>query len=250
MFVRRWLVAASLANYGVIGGVTTVKGELAVVPHELGIKYMRDSEEYAVLARQVYRLAAEAVTSAAKRVGRAWCVVVDVDETALDNSQYELELVAYGLPFDPPSWEAWVQRREAGVVPGATDFVATVRRAGGRIAWISNRDTTTTHATRANLARVGLWNDDDRLCLQDGAKRSKAIRRAEVMAGQGACGWTGLPMAILAFVGDHMGDFPEPSEQIPNTGSDAAFGKTCFLLPNSMYGDWTTRVTRFSPQTR
>jgi predicted secreted acid phosphatase len=76
--------------------------------HELGIKYMRDSEEYATLARQTYRLAGEAVTRAAGNAG-PWAVVLDVDETALDNSTYQLERAAYSVPFEPQSWNACVE---------------------------------------------------------------------------------------------------------------------------------------------
>ena len=102
---------------------------------------MRDSEEYAALARQVYRMAGEAVTRSAASAGRQpWAVVLDVDETALDNSTYELERAAYHLPYDPRTWNAWVSRREAGAVPGVVEFVALVRRAGGHVAWITNRD--------------------------------------------------------------------------------------------------------------
>ena len=45
-------------------------------------------------------------------------------------------------------------------------------------------------------------------------------------------------MKVVAFVGDQMGDFPEAAEHIAGAGSDEAFGRSCFLLPNSMYGDW------------
>jgi 5'-nucleotidase (lipoprotein e(P4) family) len=214
-------------------------------PANTGIKYMRDSEEYAALARQVYRLAGEAAGRAGQASGqRPWAVVLDVDETALDNSTYQLERATYDLPFDDPSWNAWVARREAGAVPGAADFVATVRRAGGHVAWITNRDATVVNATRANLQAVRLWDDDDRLCVQDSAARTKRIRRSEVSVGQGACAWPGQPMQIAALVGDQMGDFPEADEKIPNTGTDAAFGHSEFLLPNAMYGQWTTKVTR------
>src|SRR5262245_11897989 len=57
-----------------------------------GIKYMRDSEEYASLSRQVYRQAAEAVGRRAQGLpSGSWAVVLDIDETALDNSTYELD---------------------------------------------------------------------------------------------------------------------------------------------------------------
>ena len=213
--------------------------------HELGIKYMRDSEEYATLARQVYRLAGEAVVrAAAAAASRRWAVILDIDETALDNSTYQLERAAYGLPFDATSWKAWVDRRQAGAVPGVVDFIAQVRRAGGHVGWISNRVAALTDATRDNLKIAGLWNDDDRLCLQKTSQHTKGDRRREIVSGNGDCAWSGQPAQIVVFVGDQLGDFPEASEQIPQTGADSAFGRVCFLLPNSMYGGWVTGVTR------
>ena len=227
---------------------TALQAQQPAAPRELAIKYMRDSEEYAALARQVYRTAGEAVTRTAPALARqAWAVILDVDETALDNSTYQLERSAYGLPFDPGSWNAWVRRREAGPVPGAAAFVATVRQAGGHVAWITNRDAVTRDATLENLQSVKLWADDDRLCPQNDPQHTKRARRAEVASGRGTCAWSGVPMRVLAFIGDQMTDFPESDERLPDTGTDAAFGRTCFLLPNSMYGAWTTKVTRVVP---
>ena len=209
-----------------------------------GIKYMRDSEEYAALARQIYRLAADSVARRAQGLpAGSWAVVLDVDETALDNSAYQLDRAAYGLPFENASWDAWIQRREAGAVPGVVDFVAGVRRANGRIAWITNRDAPSADATRANLRALGMLADADRFCPQENG-RTKAVRRAELVAGRGACAWSATPIRVLAFIGDQMGDFPAADEHLADTGTDDAFGRTCFLVPNSMYGEWTTKVTR------
>ncbi len=213
----------------------------------LEIKWMRDSEEYAALSRQLYRLAERAVAEAARRASRGrWAVVLDLDETVLDNSAYQLERLAYRLPFDSTSWNAWIRhRREAGTVPGIGEFIAAVRRLGGRVAWISNRWDSTREPTRADLVRHGLWNDDDRLCLLTAEPAyTKAARRAEVTGGSGRCAWDGAPMTVLAYVGDAMGDFPAAGEADPDAGSDAAFGTRFFMLPNPMYGSWVTRVTR------
>jgi len=230
-----------------IGWTTAVAQQAAV--HELGIKYMRDSEEYATLARQVYRLAGDAVVRGATgAAGRRWAVVLDIDETTLDNSTYQLERVAYGLPFDDKSWDAWVERREAPSIPGVVDFIAQVRRSGGRVGWISNRSATTVDATRANLKTAGVWNDDDRLCLQKTPQHTKAQRRHEIVSGTGDCAWPSQPAQVIVFVGDHLGDFPSTQEQIPQTGTDNAFGRVCFLLPNSMYGNWERGVTRVKQQ--
>jgi acid phosphatase len=210
-----------------------------------GVKYVRDSEEYATLARQIYRLATEAVDRAARTMGAApWAVVLDVDETSLDNSVYELERLAYGQPFEALSWNVWVSRRGAAAVPGAPAFVQHVRQAGGRVVYITNREAALDAATRDNMRAVALWTDADRLCAQKDSTHTKAQRRRELIAGQGDCSWAGMPMRAPVFVGDQLGDFPEASERIPDTGTDAAFGRTCFLLPNPMYGTWTTGVTR------
>jgi len=226
-----WLTASSARAQAPPAGAT-------------GIKYMRDSEEYAALIRQVYRQAADAVSRRATTLAPgSWAVVLDIDETALDNSTYQLDRVAYGLAFENTSWNAWVLRREAGLVPGVADFVAGVRRLGGRVAWISNRDAIVGDATRANLRSVGLLADADRVCLQE-PQRTKAVRRAELVSGNGSCAWSGTPVHVLAFVGDQMGDFPAADEHIADAGTDDAFGRTCFLLPNSMYGEWVTKVTR------
>lgn len=211
------------------------------------IKWMRDSEEYAAIARQLYRSAQRAVTESARRQprGAAWAVVLDIDETTLDNSAHQLERLAYRVPFDSASWNAWTRRVEAGTVPGVADFIAAVRRLGGHVAWISNRWETTREPTRANLAAHGLWNDDDRLCLLTPEPAyTKAARRAEVASGSGRCGWNATPMTVLAFLGDQMGDFPQTGEPDADAGHDEAFGVRYFLLPNPMYGGWVTRVTR------
>jgi 5'-nucleotidase (lipoprotein e(P4) family) len=214
-----------------------------VATRGLEIKWVRDSDEYAVIARQIYRLAADAVDRARAGVTGPWAVVLDIDETTLDNSIYQVERSVYGLPYDNDAWTAWVLRKEAPAVPGVKTFIERVRAAGGHVAWISNRDAALADAIRGNLAMVGVWSDDDRLC---GIKPQypKSQRRREVVTGTGDCSWSNTPMRVLAFVGDQLGDFPAAAEMIPGTGSDEAFGTTCFLLPNPMYGEWVSRVTR------
>jgi 5'-nucleotidase (lipoprotein e(P4) family) len=245
------MLAAALGPRASASQETTTAPPAAVQPpppplpratEALSIKYMRDSEEYAAIARQTYRLAGEAVTRS--NPSGAWVVVLDVDETTLDNSTYQVERAVYGLPFEITSWNAWIERRQAPAVPGVVDFVGLVHRAGGRVAWITDRSAAVTEATRTNLRQAGLWTDDDRLCAQKNAQHTKAQRRAEVLSGAGECSWSGQSMRVVAFVGDQVTDFPAAAEKIPDTGTDEAFGRTCFLLPNSMYGGWETRVTR------
>lgn len=249
---RSTAACPSRAVLSLIALLSLVTGSAAAQEYGQGlqVKYVRDSEEYAALVRQVYRVAAARLPEAVRQLprGSAWAVVLDVDETALDNSTYELERATYGIPFNDPSWNAWVERREAGAVPGVGEFIRAVRAAGGRVAWITNRDEAVREATRANMAAHGIWTERDLLCLQRAADTAytKVRRRAELESGAGDCAWAGVRPRIVAFVGDAMGDFPAADEPIAAGGpaGDEAFGTRYFLLPNPMYGRWTTRVTR------
>jgi acid phosphatase len=217
------------------------------LPQHREVKWVRDSEEYATLVRMVYRSASRAVESLARQVprGRAWAVVLDVDETALDNTVYEMDRRTYNQPHTEPAFAAYIARRQAAAVPGVQDFIAAVRRLGGRVVYNTNRLEPTREGTRANLAAHGLWTDQDRLCLMvpGDTAYTKAARRAEVASGTGRCGF-GEPAQILVFVGDAMGDFPGTGEADPDSGNDAAFGSRYFVLPNPMYGSWERTVTR------
>ncbi len=220
----------------------------------LETKYVRDSAEYASLCREVYRVATNAVTGTTH--SGTWGVILDIDETTLDNSTYQLERGAYGLPFDDASWSAWIVRKEAGSVPGVEGFVNAVRSAGGKVVYITDRNTEyvapgglatdLVTATRENLERNHLWNKGDLLCLKTGSSDTKAMRRKAVATGAGVCSWSGVSVHIVAFVGDQMGDFPNTGETFTGAGTDAQFGRSFFLLPNPMYGKWTNGVTRVS----
>ena len=221
----------------------------------LEIKYVRDSAEYATLCRQVYRMATEAVRKNHPGSG-TWGVVLDVDETTLDNSQYQVERGIYGLGYDDPSWAGWVQRAEAGSVPGVKEFVDTVRDLRGRIVFITDRYTEYVavdgskldllKATRDNLEHNRLLQSGDLLCLKTNAADGKPARRKSAKEGSGVCSWNGISVQIVAFVGDQMTDFPQPGEPFAGAGTDKEFGNSFFLLPQPMYGRWTNGVTRES----
>lgn len=215
-------------------------------------RWVRDSIEYHTLTHQVYAGATRAVqeTIAAEGLKKKdhFVVVVDVDETILDNSPYQLQMGAYGTSFEPASWNAWCERREAIPVPGAAAFIASVHEAGGKVAFVTNRHEVTRQATQDNLEAQGLWGKDDILCLKtDDEAYDKVVRRTEVRGGTGACSWEGKPARVLAYVGDTITDFPEAGEEA-GVDRDAAWGQSYFLLPNPMYGSWERGVTRPAPE--
>jgi 5'-nucleotidase (lipoprotein e(P4) family) len=239
------------ALLALLAGATAASGARAqqtpAAEHGREVKWVRDSEEYATITRWIYRSATQSVRQQAQRLqrGQSWAVVLDVDETVLDNTAYELERRAYGQPHDEAVFAAWIARREAGAVPGAAEFIAEVRRMGGRVAWITNRLVGTRAHTEENLALRGLWAEGDRLCMMDLADTAytKTARRAEVLRGTGACGF-GAPITVLAWIGDQLGDIPRAGEADADAGREEAFGVRYFLLPNPMYGSWERRANR------
>ncbi len=202
------------------------------------IRWVEQSAEYVAALEQTYRLATSAVESAARgRAAGSWAVVLDADETVLNNARYQEERARVGLAFSAESWNAWVKRREATPLPGAEAFLSRVRRLGGKIAIVTNRLQSECDDTRAVFERFQLAYDA-MLCRPDGGPSDKNPRFADVADGRTPAG--AAPLTIVAFVGDNILDFPGKSQAIRSQGAPAftEFGVRYFLLPNPMYGSW------------
>jgi 5'-nucleotidase (lipoprotein e(P4) family) len=202
------------------------------------IRWVRDSAEHRAIFIQIYRAATEQVErEAAGRAPGTWAVILDADETVIDNSLYQLERAKLGLGFDRMSWHAWTKRREAGAQPGAHDFLARVHALGGKIAIVTNRAQSECPDTQAVFQAHDLAYDVI-LCMPDGGPSDKNPRFAAVALGETAAGHE--PLEILAFLGDNIRDFPSLSQALKDK-DDAAFaefGDRYFVLPNPMYGSW------------
>jgi len=98
---------------------------------------MRTSQEYAWTCRQTFRAATAQIEPAL--ADASWdalpsndrerpherlptAVIVDVDETVLDNSPYQARLVRDGKPYNEFTWSEWVKEEAARPVPGALEF--------------------------------------------------------------------------------------------------------------------------------
>jgi len=203
-----------------------------------GTTWVDRSAEYVALTLQIYRQADAHVERAARghRAG-SWAVVLDADETVLNNVVYQIERESLGLAYDPPSWNAWVRRRAATPVPGSAAFLARVKALGGVVAIVTNRLESECEDTRA-VFRTHQLPFDVMLCRPDGQPSDKNPRFAAVAEGRfpGAPG----PLDVIAVLGDNIQDFPALSQAIRGTGADAfvEFGVRYFVLPNPMYGSW------------
>src|SRR4029079_9384697 len=102
--------------------------------------WFRSAAEYKAIAISTYRAAGEAVTNAVKGKARdSWAVVLDADETVLDNSFFQRDLARGTAPFSEEMWATFVHQRSSVPVPGAKAFLDHVKDLGGRIAIVTNR---------------------------------------------------------------------------------------------------------------
>jgi phosphoglycolate phosphatase-like HAD superfamily hydrolase len=101
-----------------------------------------------------------------------------------------------------------VSRRAATPLPGAAAFLARGHDLGGRIAIVTDRLQSECEDTIA-VFRLHALQYDAVLCRSDGGPSDKP-RFEAVAAGQPTAG--AGPLAVVAFVGDNILDFPQASQ--------------------------------------
>lgn len=166
-------------------------------------------------------------------------IIVDVDETILDNSPYQAQLIAEGTEYSSESWTHWVEQRSAEPLPGAKDFLDFARRRGVTVFYVTNRNAEHEEATRANLETHGLPLDASHdVVLVRGENdwpSDKSPRRAMIAE----------EFRILLLLGDDLNDFvsgarvgdPVPRRALVEEHA-AMWGKRWLVLPNAEYGSW------------
>jgi len=201
------------------------------------IRWVKESKEYEILCRDSFYRASECIlvntglikVQSSKVKNDRIAVVVDLDETILDNSDYQVERWEAGLNFTQESWSKWVNRREAKLVPGAGEFLLKTRKLGVRIIFLSNRMANNLEPTKQNLKTLDVMGESDIFLLRQNLSDTKEIRRQEVLRGTGRMKEFGS-FNVVAYLGDQIGDFPNDRVE--------EFGRKYFLFPNSMYGKW------------
>jgi acid phosphatase len=208
--------------------------------------------EFGAICRQIFRSARLALDSALSdegwtaaveqtsvKPGMPGAVIVDADETVLDNSASQARQVKAGAGFETKAWNDWVAESAAGAIPGAAGFCRYAAARGVTVFYVTNREVAQEAATRANLAKLGfpLRGDIDTLLLR-GEKpewgSDKGTRRAHVAA----------QFRVLLLVGDDLNDFlsgvrtnEKKRAEISRAYSEF-WGLKWFLLPNPSYGSW------------
>jgi acid phosphatase len=223
------------------------------------VLWVQRAVEYKAAATTVYRAATARLDAAL--ADRTWdalppgerdnagavaglppAVIVDVDETVLDNSPYQARLVRDGGEYATAGWNAWVTEAKAKAVPGVVEFARAASARGVTMLYISNRAEHLQAPTIANLRAVGLPVKDESVflglgtvvegCVQHGSEKDCRRRLA------------GQRYRVLMQFGDQLGDFAKVTTNTPQArealyaAHAGWFGERWWMLPNPTYGGW------------
>jgi 5'-nucleotidase (lipoprotein e(P4) family) len=227
--------------------------QAAGAAHELlnAVLWVQTSAEYEFTCRQIYRLAERNLdqaladhdwTAALEQTGDYGdlppAVILDADETVMDNSAFEAMLIEKTEEYNKPLWYAWAEEERAGPVPGATEFLEYARERGVEVFFVTNRDYAIEEPTVRNLRDLFGPGVTAANVLSrgeaEGWTSDKSSRRAYVAAGY----------RILLLIGDDYNDFVFLGEPPLDERNEAArqysdyWGTKWIMLPNPMYGSW------------
>ena len=236
-----------------------VAGQAAKVANDNlnAVAWMQTSVEFRLIAGQTWRAALvqldraiktpswDALTRedrANKANGLPPAIIVDVDETMLDNSPYQARLIRDGKAYNEATWHDWVQEAAAKPVPGALEFARAASARGVKIFYLSNRAEDLGDATVSNLRKAGFPLKDASQFLGLGV----VVDGCESEGSEKGCRrqLVGRKYRVLMQFGDQLGDLVTI---VANTreGREQAVrpylgwvGERWFVLPNPSYGSW------------
>jgi acid phosphatase len=169
-------------------------------------------------------------------------VILDIDETVLDNSPFAARMVKSGDEYNEAAWAAWCKEESARALPGAVEFTQFAAKHGIEVFYLSNRARDLDQATLANLRKVGLPVSGPQSflglgtvvegCEQNGSE--KGCRRQLIAR----------HYRVLMQFGDQIGDFVDVSTNTAEGRRKVMatylpwIGTRWFVLPNPTYGSW------------
>ncbi|PKR57287.1 5'-nucleotidase, lipoprotein e(P4) family [Thalassospira lohafexi] len=216
-----------------------------------GTLWLQTSVEYKTTAMSVYagatRLLPAAIgdhswTAALEQDGNFMAkkpaVILDVDETVLDNSAYQSWVVTEDTSYSSKTWAAFVNDAISTPTPGALEFTKAAAAKGVEVFYVSNRKAPEEAATIKNLQEYGFPFADEKHVMLRGEIETwgsaKAPRRQAVAD----------DYRVIMLFGDNFGDFTDDidgsiDERLEVMDKYATYwGERWFMLPNPSYGSW------------
>lgn len=203
--------------------------------------WVQASGEYRALSYQAFNLAKMQLdkTLAEHKGKKRVAVVVDADETIIDNSAYESWLVGKNESYSSKTWGQWMDAAEAKAMPGAVAFLQYAAKKGVGVFYITNRKESGRAGTMKNLQDLGFPQVSNAHVLLRSTTSDKEPRRIDVEK----------HYDIALLMGDNLNDFSKDfkTDSLEQTYAavekdKALFGTKFIMLPNPTYGDWEGKV--------
>ena len=168
-------------------------------------------------------------------------VILDIDETILDNRPFQAELILQKQPYHPDLWYQWTRHASAEALPGALGFCQYLYEKNIEIFYVSNRTMNERKSTIKNLSELGFpYADHNHLLLKDstGSKKARIEKVDDTHE-------------IILMMGDNLNDFSALFEDrsahdghllVDQYAED--FGSRFIILPNPMYGAWEAALNQ------
>ena len=218
----------------------------------LAVLFKRTSAEYKANTFQAYASAQRNIDKAL--ADKSWtallnqkngyeslppAVILDIDETVLDNSEHQVRSIKNGTNY-PVGWKEWVSEESAGALPGVKEYLSYAASKGIKIFYVTNRTHDLEEYTRNNIKALGLPLDNDRDVLlmknEKGWASDKTSRRDLIKK----------DFRVIQIFGDQLDDFIPMEETATSVDSRKAlidkyasmWGEKWYMLINPMYGEW------------
>ena len=218
--------------------------------------WRQSSAEYLGNALQSYRFAAANLdqaladpqwTAALEQRGNYSAlppaIILDLDETVLDNTTYEVRIIRRLGQYSQESFAEWCREVNAPAIPGVRQFLDYAVGRNVAVFYYSARRESLRDCTTRNLREIGLpFADASRLLLNDGTGKSEYRSRIA------------QDYRILLLVGDNLEDFVDGSRGEPRARRTLArryagrWGRQWIVLPNPIYGHWESSTYGFDYQ--
>lgn len=210
----------------------------------LALSWVQNSAEFKALSHQAFNIA-KLRWDMNKEEGKK-CIVVDVDETIIDNSPANAGFVGNDFGYSDKTWVQWCNDKSATALPGAVEFLNYVVETGGDVFYVTNRKSIPEknidlkEVTMENLKALGFPQIDDKHMMLRTSTSKKQPRRDKIIE---------MGYKIVLLMGDNLADFDhvfdgdKMAERAKAVAENKAkFGAEFIMLPNPLYGNWEAAV--------
>lgn len=249
------VVFSSVSTFLLTTNVFNVKSQQIVADNEYQVSsvlFMQHAAEYRALAYQAFNWAkmtldadfnkknVKKLPKTIRKMPRA--VVVDVDETVLDNSPQQANAIKLRKTFNPKDWQDWCNLRIAKPIPGAVEFLQYANSKGVKVFYVTNREQPERAATLDNLKSAGFPDVTEETVVTKTDTSSKEKRRNDIEA----------KYRIVILLGDNLNDHDQQFEKksiadrfAETDNAKQLWGTKFIVLPNVMYGEWENAVYKY-----